>query len=75
LNFKISSSLKEEGKARELVRKIQIERRKLKMNLDDLVNVNNDWIPEDKKLFSYIKERALAKELNKGGFKVKPVKD
>lgn len=70
LDFQITESLKEEGRARELVRKIQIERKILRMSLSDLVDVKNDWIPESVTLVEYIKTRALVENLEKGDFKV-----
>lgn len=70
LNFKLNNKLKEEGKARELVRNIQTERRNLKMNLRDYVSVRNNWIPDNDELVNYVKKRALVKKLTKGDFVV-----
>ncbi|MBN1168331.1 isoleucine--tRNA ligase [Candidatus Woesebacteria bacterium] len=75
INFKLDQLLKDEGKARELVRKIQIERKNLKMRLNDLVDVKNDWIPVSKELLDYVKSRALVNKLEKGDFSVKLAKN
>jgi len=64
LDSKITQELKKEGEAREIIRKIQEERKKLGTTLDERVNVVLDKWPE--KFENYIKNRALISNLKKG---------
>ncbi len=70
LDTKITPQLEEEAKARELVRKIQEERRKMGMNLTQKVDVMAEWLPKDKKLLNYVVSKTLINNLTTGGFKV-----
>lgn len=71
LDFKINDELKAEGEARELVRKIQEERKKIGTRLDERVSVSlEDW-PEA--FEDYIKKQALVTSIVKGIFKVVPI--
>ncbi len=70
LDTKITPQLEEEAKARELVRKIQEERRKMGMNLTQKVDVTAEWLPKDKKLLNYVVSKTLINNLTTGGFKV-----
>jgi len=64
LDTKITPQLKKEGEAREIVRKIQEERKKMGTNLDERVDVVlPDW-PKD--FEEYIKKRALINSIKKG---------
>lgn len=68
LDTKITAELKAEGEMRELVRKIQEERKRLGTNLDEKVDV---FLPDWPKEFEdEIKKRALVSLISKGGFKV-----
>jgi isoleucyl-tRNA synthetase len=68
LDFEITPELQAEGEAREIIRKIQIERKKLKTPLDAKVNVFlPDW-PEE--LTQEIKSKAQVAVIKKGDFKV-----
>ncbi|MDP3955044.1 MAG: DUF5915 domain-containing protein, partial [bacterium] len=61
--------LKAEGQAREIVRKIQEERKKLGTKLDEKIDVTlEDW-PE--KFTEYIKKETLISFISKGEFSVK----
>lgn len=72
LDKRITPELKEEGKARELARQIQEERKKLGAALNAKVTVTAPWIPKDEDLRQWLKKRVLAEELNQGGrFKVR----
>lgn len=72
LDTKITPSLREEGKARELARQVQEERKKLGTPLDAQVEVISPWLPKDEKLFEWLKQRTLAKSLKEGeSFSVK----
>jgi len=70
LDTKITPELKEEANARELVRKIQAERKKLGMDLTQEVNVWSEWQPKDKKLVQWLSRKAQIRKLEKGAFKV-----
>ncbi len=66
LNTRITPVLVEEGEARELVRRIQEERRRLGLGLTERVRVTVPHIPTDKKLFNWIKAKTLAQDLSQG---------
>ncbi|MGH7203488.1 MAG: isoleucine--tRNA ligase, partial [Candidatus Levyibacteriota bacterium] len=69
LDTKLTPELEAEGKAREIVRKIQEERKKLETSLSEQVEVTLETWPE---LFEdYIKKQALVSKLRKGEFAVK----
>jgi len=73
LDTKITPELEDESKARELIRKIQEERRALGMKLTQRVNVASPWLPMDKKLVQRVKAKTLTSNLTKGDFKVTPL--
>jgi len=64
LNFEISDQLKKEGEAREIVRRIQEERKKLGTRLDEKVDLEIDKWPEE--FQEYIKKNALVDQIKKG---------
>ncbi len=68
LDSNITDELKAEGDARDLVRQIQEERKKLGTALDELVMVTLPQWPE--KYEEEIKRKALVKEIKKGEFLV-----
>ena len=70
LDAKITPELEEEAKARELIRKIQDERKNMGLNLTQKISVDSDWIPTDKNLIQRIKSKTLASDLKSGEFKV-----
>lgn len=70
LDTKLTPALEEESKTRELIRSIQVERRKIGTALSDYVAVSNPWLPESAQLIEQIKKRALVKSLSKGNFSV-----
>lgn len=68
LNTEITDALREEKEAREIVRMIQEERKKLGTKLNEKVDaVLNNW-PKDMEI--YIKNRALVRNIKKGSFEV-----
>ncbi|MCK5506459.1 MAG: hypothetical protein KAJ10_14955, partial [Thermodesulfovibrionia bacterium] len=67
---KITPLLKEEAETRRLIRKIQKERKKMGIELDEVVVVTNSWLPDSKELREWLKKTTLARELQKGKFKV-----
>ena len=73
LNTQIGLRLKEEAKTRILIRKIQMERKSLGLDLGQKVNLTNPWWPEDKKLRQIILTKTLGRKLNKGNFEVEKV--
>lgn len=64
LDLQITPELKAEGEARELVRQIQDERKKLGTGMDEKVNVTLPQWPSD--FEGYIKNNALIENLSKG---------
>lgn len=71
LETKLTDDLIAEGQAREIVRKIQEERKKLETKLDEHVSVSLESWP--KEFESYIKQQALVQTLSKGDFEVKRI--
>ncbi|HLA04112.1 MAG TPA: class I tRNA ligase family protein, partial [Patescibacteria group bacterium] len=70
LDITITFELEEEAKARDLLRKIQEERKSLGLNLTQRVDVKNAWIPKDTKLVQWISKKAQIANLRSGKFKV-----
>lgn len=69
LDTNLTDALRAEGQAREIVRKIQEERKKIGTSLDEQVAVSlENWPAEFE---SYIKHQALVASLTKGEFGVK----
>ncbi|MEX2007833.1 MAG: class I tRNA ligase family protein, partial [Candidatus Levyibacteriota bacterium] len=72
LATEITPKLKSAGEARDIVRKIQEERKKIGTKLDEKVDVQiEDW---PKEFESEIKRKALVSSISKGEFKVNPSK-
>ncbi len=69
INTELTPELEAEGKAREIIRKIQEERKKLETSLSEKVIVSLESWP--KEFEDYIKQHALVKEITKGEFEVK----
>ena len=68
LDTKLTPKLVAMGEARNLIRQIQAERKKLKTSLDELVNVTLPSWPEVHE--DEIKAKGLVNQLNKGEFEV-----
>ena len=69
LDTKITPVLKAEGEARDIVRQIQEERKKLGTSLDEKVDVAlENWPVEFEE---YIKKNALVNNLSKGSFEIR----
>jgi len=64
-------SLKAEGEAREIVRMIQEERKKIGTELDEKVNVLLESWPEE--FENYIKKKTLVNSISKGDFEVRRI--
>ncbi len=70
LNTKITPRLKEEARVRELIRKIQLERKKIGIGLTDKIYVFSPWVPADPLFIKKILRSTLAKSIKKGTFKI-----
>lgn len=75
LDHRVTPELEEEGKTRELIRKIQEERKRLGIKLTQKVIVKSPWIPQSNELTQKVKTLTLAGEFGLGEFEVKPTKD
>jgi len=73
LDLKISIELKEEADTRDLIRKIQAERKELNTALNQRVTVTNTWIPTDEKMLQLLKTKTLCDVLEVGDFKVNAI--
>jgi isoleucyl-tRNA synthetase len=70
LDTKITKELGEEAAVRDLVRKIQDERKNLGLNLTQKVDVSVEKMPQDEKLIAWMIKKAQIANLKKGKFKV-----
>jgi isoleucyl-tRNA synthetase len=69
----ITKELEEEMRMRDLVRKIQDERKNLGLTLTDKVNVSIEEIPTNKKLLEFLVKKTQIKSIKQGKFKVSNV--
>jgi isoleucyl-tRNA synthetase len=67
---KITPELNREAELRELVRKIQDERKRLGLNLTQKVNVRIEKLLTDNKVVQWMQKKAQIKNFSVGGFKV-----
>ena len=75
LNTIISPELEEEARTRELIRKIQNERKQSGVDLSDMINVKSEWLPENKELLNLIKRKTLADNIQiSGSFGIEKIK-
>jgi len=72
LDTTITPELKAEGEARDIIRMLQDERKKLGTSLDEKIDVILENWPE--KFEEYIKTNALINNLTKGSFEIKRLK-
>lgn len=70
LDTEISPELAEEASVRELVRRIQGERKRLGLNLTQKVRVSMDKVPSNKKLVQWMQKKAQIEKIEEGKFKV-----
>ncbi len=63
LNTNITPELKEDALTRDLIRKIQNERKIMSINLSDEITVQNNWLPKNLQLISLIKRKTLTKKI------------
>jgi len=70
LNTKITPELEDEAKVRELVRKVQEERKSMGLNLTQIIDVQNNWLPKNKKYTQWLKNKAQIRNMSIGSFKV-----
>lgn len=71
LDLKITPELKEEADVRDVVRKIQEERKRLGLNLTQQVDVYLENIPKNKVLYEWMMKKAQISSLRTGVFRVK----
>jgi len=74
LDLAITPELLEEAKTRELIRKVQQERKNLGISLFEKVKVSSDWLPKSLELLNLIKQVTLADKIVEGDFKVEKEK-
>lgn len=70
LDTKVTKELEEEAKTRDLIRKIQDQRKKMGLNLTQKVDVKIEKIPTDTKLVQWMIKKAQIRNLTEGDFKV-----
>lgn len=70
LDTQITPELKEEADVRDIVRKIQEERKNLGLNLTQKVNVTLEHLPTNTKLVQWMIKKAQIAKLTEGKFKV-----
>jgi len=70
LDARLTSELREEARARELIRKIQDERKSMGINLTQRIRVTSPWLPKSKEVIQKVVRKTLTKKLEKGKFKV-----
>ncbi|TEU02841.1 isoleucine--tRNA ligase [Candidatus Woesebacteria bacterium] len=70
LDTRMTPGLEEEAKTRELIRRIQQERKSLGINLTQRVKVRSPWLPVSKEFIQRVHRRTLTDKLEKGKFKV-----
>ena len=66
LDTTLTPELEEEGKARELARNIQEQRKNLGVSLSERVNVVAPWLPSNPDLIKWVKDRTLVASLELG---------
>ncbi len=72
LDTEITPELEEESKTRELIRKIQEERKNLGMDLSQKINVKSEWIPTGDNLIK-LKAKTVAENVTEGQFAVEKI--
>ena len=73
LDLKITPELKEEADTRDLIRKIQAERKKLGTDLNQKIKVRNAWLPKTSKLLEWLKVKTLCDVIEVGEFKINEI--
>ena len=70
IDIKETPGLIEEAKTRELIRKIQVERKNMGMKLAQKIKLDSPWLPKSKELARLLKTKTLAKSVKRGKFSV-----
>ncbi|MBI3396924.1 isoleucine--tRNA ligase [Candidatus Woesebacteria bacterium] len=70
LDMAVTPELEEMTKTRDLIRKIQEERKSMGMNLTQEVDVSNSWLPTSKNLIQWLRTKTMTEKLTTGEFKV-----
>jgi len=63
---KLTPALKEEAKTRELIRAIQMERKKAGLMMGEKAEVTSPWLPENGKLLNWLKEKTYTSGIKMG---------
>jgi isoleucyl-tRNA synthetase len=71
LDTKVTPELKEEADVRDIVRRIQEERKRMRLNLTQKVDVKIDKIPVSKKLVQWMTKKAQISKIKEGKFSVR----
>jgi len=71
LDTEITPELKEEADVRELIRKIQQQRKEMNARIDQKIDLVTEWIPDKDNLKQRIVQKALVNNWEKGDFSVK----
>ena len=71
LDIKITPSLLEEAKTRELIRIIQEKRKEMRIGLTQNILVKNPWIPSSQDLIQKLKKVTYTSRIYKGDFDVR----
>ncbi|MFH1864108.1 MAG: class I tRNA ligase family protein, partial [bacterium] len=70
LDTTITPQLEAEAKLRNLIRKIQGERKNKGLDLTQKIDLWNEWLPEDDKDAQWLIKKAQIRNISKGNFKV-----
>lgn len=70
LDTEITPALREEAEVRDLVRKIQDERKKMGLNLTQKIIVSVEEMPKNNKLVRWLTKKTQISDLSEGSFKV-----
>ena len=70
LDTTITPQLEAEAKLRDLIRKIQGERRNMSMDLTQKVDLLNEWLPKNSKDTQWLMKKAQIRNISIGKFKV-----
>lgn len=70
MDTKITPELEEEAKTRDLIRRIQEERKRLGIKLDKYIKVSSPWRPQRRELMERLLKKTMTKEIASGDFRV-----
>lgn len=70
LDTEITPELLEEANTRKLIRDVQEQRKIMKVDLADQIEIISPWVPKNQKFLKILKEQTKAREVRMGDFKV-----